>query len=232
MLLSVEEIHTYYGDSYILQGISLQIPKGTTIGVLGRNGAGKTTLIRSIVGFTPPRSGRILFKGIDVTDLPTFRRERLGIGLVPQGHRLFPSLTVQEHLVVMSSAGVTNSWSLEEIFEIFPRLAEFKGRLGGTLSGGEQQMLAIARALMGSPELLLMDEPTEGLAPVLVETMSCLLDRLKEKGVSILLVEQNLAFALDCADYVYVIDKGKIVCESTCAEFRADESLQHLHLGF
>jgi branched-chain amino acid transport system ATP-binding protein len=231
VILDVQDIQTYYGDSYILQGISLRVPEKAMIGLLGRNGVGKTTLIRSIIGFTPPRKGRIVFRGKDITNLPPEQIVRLGIGLVPQGRRVFSSLTVLENLIVAEHAKSSGSWNIESTFELFPRLRERSSHWGGKLSGGEQQMLAIARALMENPDLLLMDEPTEGLAPMLVEHLGNVLHRLNEKGLSILLVEQNLNFTLELADYVYVMTRGEIVYESSSEAFAGNEEAKHLYLG-
>jgi branched-chain amino acid transport system ATP-binding protein len=223
-MLRVDDIHTYYGESHVLHGVTLEVPKGTVAALLGRNGVGKTTLCRSIVGFTPARSGRITFSDADVTRLPPHKICRLGISLVPQGRRIFASLTVQENLAIAvrgaspAPAARQNSgagrWKLETVLALFPRLAERSHHRGNELSGGEQQMLAIARALVANPSLLVMDEPTEGLAPALVAEVGSLIRRLKDEGMSILLVEQNAAFAVKVADYVHVMSKGKIVHSS------------------
>lgn len=231
MILEVKDIHTYYGDSYILQGVSLRIPRNTTVALLGRNGMGKTTLIRSIIGFAPPRRGEIIFSGTDITHLTPNQIARLGIGLIPQGRRIFPSLTVLENLVVCARAKNPAGWTLEQIFEIFPRLKERSSHPGNKLSGGEQQMLSISRALMGNPDLFLMDEPTEGLAPLLVDQLRDVLRIFKEKTLSILLVEQNLTFALDLADHIYVMNQGKIVYEYSPEEFRENEQVIYRYLG-
>ncbi len=233
-MLRVEDIHTYYGDSYVLQGISLEVPEGTVMAVLGRNGMGKTTLIRSIVGFTPPRQGRILFKDRDITRRPSYETVRMGMGLVPQGRRIFPSLTVVENLAVAGRSapgGGADGWDAERIFHLFPRLAERKEHRGNKLSGGEQQMLAIARALMGNPQFLLMDEPSEGLAPLLVRGLADTLKQLKAHGLSILLVEQNLHFALGVADRVDVLSKGKIVYSSSPDDLLRNDDVKHQYLG-
>ena len=208
-MLEVDDVHTYYGDSYVLQGVSLHLAAGTVLGLVGRNGMGKTTLIRSIVGFTPPRRGRVLIKGHEVTSWPSNRIVTLGLGLVPQGRRVFRSLSVRENLRVARRPG--GRWTVETAMELFPRLRERAESRAGTLSGGEQQMLAIARALVTNPELLLMDEPTEGLAPLLVREVGQVIQRLKAEGLSILLVEQNLPLALGLADHVHVLSRGRIV---------------------
>lgn len=231
MILEVQDIHTYYGDSYVLQGVSVQIPEGMTVTLLGRNGVGKTTLIRSIIGFTPPLKGTITFKNRNITRSAPERIARLGIGLVPQGRRIFPSLTVYENLTIARRTVSTGGWTTEQIFELFPRLKERLFHSGGKLSGGEQQMLSISRALMGNPDLLLMDEPTEGLAPLIVADLREVLQGVKRKGLSILLVEQNLFFALELADHVHVMCNGSIVYHSCPEEFRQKEDLKHLYLG-
>jgi branched-chain amino acid transport system ATP-binding protein len=230
-MLEIRDIHTYYGDSYVLQGISLRVDRGQVVGILGRNGMGKTTLVRSIIGFTPPRRGQVRFKGRDVTGWPSNRAVALGLGLVPQGRRVFPSLTVLENLAVAAVARDGGSWTVERVLDLFPRLREREANRAGTLSGGEQQMLAIARALMTNPELLLMDEPTEGLAPLLVREVGRVIEGLKQAGLSILLVEQNLRLALRVSDHVHVLSRGRIVYSSTPAELWTNEAIKARHLG-
>ena len=230
-MLEVEDIHTSYGESYILQGVSLRVARGQVVAVLGRNGVGKTTLIRSIIGFTPPRRGRILLAGEDITRLPAHEIARRGVGLVPQGRRIFASLAVGEHLQIGERVGNGSGWSFDRVLELFPRLRERLRNRGNKLSGGEQQMLACGRALVGNPELLLMDEPSEGLAPLLVRELGRILARLKAGGASILIVEQNLAFALRVADHVYLMSKGKIVFESRPAELLRNEAIKSRYLG-
>ncbi len=230
-MLKIVDIHTYYGDSYILQGISLEVAKGTVVALLGRNGVGKTTLIRSIVGFTPARRGQILFNDRDITHMAAYKIVRMQIGLVPQGRRIFPSLTVTENLAIASRGTGVRSWNLEKIFTLFPRLKERVNNRGNQLSGGEQQMLAIARALISNPVFLLMDEPTEGLAPVLVREVGDVILRLKKEGLSIFLVEQNLSFARKFADYTHVMSKGKIVYSSTPAELWENREIKERYLG-
>jgi branched-chain amino acid transport system ATP-binding protein len=230
-MLRVEDIHTYYGDSYVLQGISLEVAKGSVIAVLGRNGVGKTTLVHSIIGFTPPREGRVILKGVDITRMPTYDIAEMGMGIVPQGRRIFPSLTVRENLTLGASKRRDGGkWSLERIYELFPVLADRSHHRGTKLSGGEQQMLAIARALMKNPQLLLMDEPTEGLAPLLVREVGGIITRLKEEGLSILLVEQNMPVALKLADHIHVMSKGQIVhsCVPQALAEREDIKCQFL----
>jgi len=229
-MLEVRDIHTYYGESHVLQGVSLSMTRGQVVGILGRNGMGKTTLIRSIIGFTTPRRGRVVFKERDITDWPSNRAVAFGLGLVPQGRRVFPSLTVMENLAV---AGKDNGgpWTIERVLGLFPRLGERGAHRAGKLSGGEQQMLAIARALMTNPELLLMDEPTEGLAPLLVREVGRVIESLKAQGLSILLVEQNLPFALRVADHVHVLSRGRIVHSSSPDALWRDEEIKSRYLG-
>jgi branched-chain amino acid transport system ATP-binding protein len=229
-MLEVRDIHTYYGDSYVLQGISLSMAAGHCLGILGRNGVGKTTLVRSIIGFSPPRRGQVIFKERDVTRWSANRIVAAGIGLVPQGRRVFASLTVAENLEV-AAPGRPGPWTAAAVMELFPRLRERAGHRAGQLSGGEQQMLAIGRALMANPELLLMDEPTEGLAPLLVAEVGRVIDRLKGAGLSILLVEQNLAMALRAADHVHVLSRGKIVHSCAARALRDDRAITSRYLG-
>ena len=230
-MLEVQDIHTNYGESYILQGLSLRLGQGQVVAVLGRNGVGKTTLIRSIIGFTPPRRGRILLRGEDITHLAPHEIARRGVGLVPQGRRIFASLGVGEHLEIGQRAGNGAGWSFDRVLELFPRLRERLRNRGNKLSGGEQQMLACGRALVGNPDILLMDEPSEGLAPLLVRELGRILGRLKAGGASILIVEQNLAFALRVADHVYLMSKGKIVHESRPDELLRNEEIKARYLG-
>jgi branched-chain amino acid transport system ATP-binding protein len=228
-ILRVEDIHTYYGDAYVLQGLSLELGKGQILGLLGRNGVGKTTLVSSIVGFNRPRRGRIVFKGDDITRLSSYETIRSGMGLVPQGRRVFASLSVEENLLVAESK--TQRWTLERVYELFPRLEERRRQRAKTLSGGEQQMLAIARGLMTNPDCLIMDEPSEGLAPIIIQAVWQAISKLKEQGLSILLVEQNAALALDLVDYVHVISKGRVVYSGTPRELWADEAVKSRYLG-
>jgi len=231
-MLELVDIHTYYGESYVLQGISLEVKKGSVVALLGRNGMGKTTTIRSIIGFTPPRRGVVRFKGKDIVDLQSHLIAQMGIGLIPQGRRIFPSLSVEENLTMSArNAEKPGAWSLERLYSLFPVLKERARYKGNLLSGGEQQMLSIGRALMTNPDLLLMDEPSEGLAPVIVQEISHIIKQLKESGFSILLVEQNLPMALGVADYVYVISKGIIVYESTPEELKDNEEVKTKYLG-
>jgi branched-chain amino acid transport system ATP-binding protein len=229
-VLEVRDVHTYYGESHVLHGVSLTVAPGQVVTILGRNGMGKTTLIRSVIGFTPARRGSIYFKGRDVTHWPSFRTVALGMGLVPQGRRVFPSLSVRENLEV-AARGNGGGWTLERVYGLFPRLKERAVNRANKLSGGEQQMLAIGRALMSNPELLLMDEPTEGLAPLLVREVGATIARLKGEGLSILLVEQNLPMALSVADHVHVLSRGQIVHSSTPAELAQNHDVQSRYLG-
>jgi branched-chain amino acid transport system ATP-binding protein len=230
MMLRVKDIHTYYGDSHILQGISLSMERGQVVGILGRNGMGKTTLVRSIIGFAPPRQGHVLFKERDITAWPSNRVVSLGLGLVPQGRRVFPSLTVLENLLVANKRN-GGRWTVGRVMELFPRLHERREIRAGRLSGGEQQMLAIARGLMTNPELLLMDEPTEGLAPLLVREVGRVIENLKSQGLSILLVEQNLPLALRVSDHVHILSRGRIVHSSAPQVLWENEEIKRRYLG-
>jgi branched-chain amino acid transport system ATP-binding protein len=230
-LLDVEEIHTYYEHSHVLQGVSLRAETGRVTALLGRNGVGKTTLIRSVIGFTPPRTGAIRFAGEPIEKLPSHAIARRGVGLVPQGRRVFPSLTVEENLRIGGLPRRAGRWSLDAVYELFPRLKERRGNYGGQLSGGEQQMVAIARALMANPVLLLMDEPSEGLAPLIVQELERTLRRLKETGLAIVLVEQNLPLALALADTAYIISKGRVVFDGDPNLIRTDAGVRTTYLG-
>ena len=192
---------------------------------------GKTTTIRSIIGFTPPRRGEIRFRGVNIVGIPSNRIAQMGIGLVPQGRRIFPSLSVAENLTMAARSGKYDSWTLEKVYSLFPVLKERAKSKGNLLSGGEQQMLTIARALMTNPELILMDEPSEGLAPIIVEEIGRIMGELRERGISILLVEQHLSLALEVAGYVYIISGGKIVHQSTSANLKNDEDMKAKYLG-
>ena len=227
-MLEVDGIHTYYGESHVLHGVSLRVAPGEAVALLGRNGAGKTTAIRSIVGFTPPRAGRVLFEGQAIERWPAYRIARPGLALVPQGRRIFAPLSVRENLLLGARS---EGWTLERVFELFPRLRERQAQLGGTLSGGEQQMLAIARALLTNGRLLLLDEPSEGLAPLIVREIGTILTALKAERLSLLLVEQNYHLALRVADRVYVMNKGQIVYQGTPAGLEADPEVKRRYLG-
>ncbi len=233
-LLSVRAIHTYYGDSYVLQGVSLDVKEGTVVAILGRNGMGKTTLIRSVAGLTPPREGDILFKGGSMRGRPPYAVAQAGIALVPQGRRIFRSLSVRENLLLPTSGLArprAGRWSLEAVLREFPQLAERMHHRGGALSGGEQQMLAVGRALMANPELILMDEPSEGLSPKLVQHVGHIMKSLREHGHAVLLVEQNFALAMAVADYIYVVSAGRFVFEGTPAALHDATEVLDQHLG-
>jgi branched-chain amino acid transport system ATP-binding protein len=230
-LVEVQDIHTYYGDAHVLQGVSLQLEQGQILGLLGRNGVGKTTLVNSIVGFTPPRRGRILFKGVDITQTSSFGTVRAGMGLVPQGRRVFPTLTVAENLLVAERNTDRHHWNRERVYALFPRLAERRAQRARTLSGGEQQMLAIGRGLMTNPDCLIMDEPSEGLAPIIIQGLWEAIGRLRAEGLSILLVEQNASLAVQLVDYVHVVSKGKLVYSASPQELWANEEVKSSFLG-
>jgi branched-chain amino acid transport system ATP-binding protein len=230
-MLIVDDIHTYYGDSHILQGVSLTVGQGEAVALLGRNGVGKSTTIKSIIGFTPPRHGQITLRGVEVSHLPSYRIAQMGVGLVPQGRSIFPALTVRENITLAARKTTNGGWTLERALETFPPLKARLKNLGAQLSGGEQQMLALARALMTNPQLLLLDEPSEGLAPLLVAEIGRIIGHLRQEGLSILLVEQNLALALSVADRVYVMNKGWIVFEGTPADLREQAEVRHRYLG-
>ena len=230
-ILIVDDIHTYYGESYILQGLSLRVPEASVVALVGRNGMGKTTTMRSVVGFTPCRRGHIRFKGDDVAKLTPFEIARKGLALVPQGRRIFPSLTVKENLDIAAKGRTKQgAWGTARVLELFPSLRVRLGNRGNQLSGGEQQMLAIARALVSNPDLILMDEPSEGLAPIVIEEVGRIIHELKGEGVSILLAEQNLPLALNVSDYLYVINKGMMVFEGTPSELQARSEIEREYL--
>ena len=231
--LSLTNIHAFYGDSHILHGISFSLRAGGVLALLGRNGAGKTTCISTIIGFLKPREGEIRLFGKPVEGLSPERISHLGIGLVPQGRRVFPSLTVRENLVVarQRQRGAGEPWSVERIYTMFPRLRERHAQFAGTLSGGEQQMLAIGRALMGNPRVLLLDEPSEGLAPLIVAEVGRTIRQLKEQGQSIVLVEQNLKLALDVADQAVILNTGRCVFAGNASDIHDNEDLITQNLG-
>ncbi len=232
-LLTVQNIDTFYDDSHILFGVSLEVYAGECVSLMGRNGAGKTTTFRSIIGLTPPRTGEITFHGQSIGGLASHHIARRGIGFVPEERAIFPSLSVWENLDVArkSAADGQTRWTFERIYEIFPRLAERKNQPGGTLSGGEQQMLTIARTLMGSPDLLLLDEPSEGLAPLMVDIIGELVARLKREGVTILMAEQNLRFSLALSDRAYMIDDGRVQFSGTASELESRTDVIQRYLG-
>ena len=230
-MLEVADIHTYYGESHVLHGVSLKVEQGSIVALLGRNGMGKTTVARSIMGFTPPRRGVVRFKGKELAGLEPYQIARMGLALVPQGRGIFPSLSVKENLTMAARNGSKDeAWTLDRVYSLFPILKERAKLYANLLSGGEQQMLSIGRALMTNPELLLMDEPSEGLAPLIVREISRVIDQLRG-SLSVLLAEQNLQMALGLADYVYVISKGTVIYESTPQELRNNEEVKSKHLG-
>jgi branched-chain amino acid transport system ATP-binding protein len=219
MLLQVKEIHTYYDESHVLDGVTLDVEQGQMVVILGRNGVGKSTTLKSIMGIAPARSGKILFKGEDITGLTPFRIARKGIGYVPEERRIFPQLTVRENLIMGHKPGKNNQgkgqWTIERAYGRFPRLEERDGTLGGNLSGGEQQMLTLVRTLMGGPELIMIDEPSEGLSPIMAETIFDIINTIHQEGASVILVDRNLPYACGVAEKVYIMSKGSIVHEGT-----------------
>ena len=232
-MLEVRDLHSGYGDAVVVRGVSLDVKPGEIVALLGRNGMGKTTVIRSIMGLVPPqvRSGTITWRGESLVGMPAHDIAGRKIAIVPQGRRLFPSLTVTEHLTMLKSARAKQGWTLDRVFGIFPRLAERRYHRGGQLSGGERGMLAVGRALMIDPELILMDEPSEGLAPVMVQHLETIIVDLKKEGLSILLVEQNLYSALAVADRVYVLETGQVVHHGTAEELNGQTDVLFKRLG-
>ncbi len=231
-LLEYRELPAYYADSHVLHGVDMDVPDGTCVALIGRNGAGKTTTLRALLGYVT-RSGRILFRGTDITRLPPYAIVRLGISYVPEDRGIFPSLTVEEHLQLSRYAARRRAClrDIAEIFELFPRLAERRRNLGGALSGGEQQMLAIGRALIQGPDLLVLDEPTEGLAPAIIEAVLDSLKRIRRQGTTMLLVEQNYHFTISLADQVYVMSQGAVRFHGTPAALSASEQVRKEYLG-
>ena len=229
MILKLDEIHTYYGLVHMLQGVSLEIAEGEVVAILGRNGAGKTTALKSIMGLAPARQGKILFEDQDITGLPPHLIARQGIAYVPASRGIFMTLTSMENLNIVRTKGAR--WDTEDVFRRFPKLAPLKRRRGRSLSGGEQQMLAIGRALVTGPSLILLDEPSQGLAPMVVELVVDMLRGLKSEGVSMLLVEQNLQMALDLAERVYILDQGEVVFDGSAQELKNNDQLTASYLG-
>lgn len=231
-MLELQEVYTYYGNSQVLRGVTLTVAQGSVVALLGRNGMGKSTTVHSIIGFTPPRSGTIRFQGQEIQNLPANKIAQRGVALVPQGRRVFPSLSVRENLTMAARRRQHgHGWTLAKAYEWFPRLQEREHYKGNLLSGGEQQMLTIGRALLTNPVLLLMDEPSEGLAPLLVREIGRIIQQLKQHGLSILLVEQNLSLALAVADTIYILNKGMIVHQCTPEELQQDEVVKARYLG-
>ena len=233
MELSVENINTFYGLSHILFDVSLQVDKGEVVVLLGRNGAGKTTTLLSIMGLTPPKTGKISYRGNDIIGMAPYKVARAGIGFVPEDRRIFPDITVLGNLDVGRRASKTKSknWTLERIYQLFPVLKDFSNRHGGTLSGGEQQMLTIARSLMGNPDFLLLDEPSEGLAPLIVKVLGEFIEVIKKEGMTVLLSEQNTKFALKHADRAYIVDNGSIKYEGSIAELENNDEIKKRYLA-
>ena len=233
-ILELHHVETYYGESHILFDLSLEVGAGEVVCLLGRNGAGKTTTVRSIIGLTPPRAGRVVLRGRDLTGLPPYRIARLGIGFVPEDRRVFPNLTVHENLEVARrtwTGEAPGTWTVERVFDLFPILAQRRRQLGGTLSGGEQQMLTIARTLMGSPDVLLLDEPSEGLAPLVVEALREQLERLKASGITMVLAEQNVRFVSELGTCVYVLENGAVRYRGSMSDFLAADEIRQTYLA-
>ncbi len=231
MLLEVDKINTYYGISHILFDVSIRVDPGEVVCILGRNGVGKTTLMRSIMGLTAPRSGRMIFNGAAITGRQPFEIARLGIGFVPEDRVIFPDLTVRENLEMGVKKVQRGPWNVDRVYAMFPRLKERHSQLGGTLSGGEQQMLTIARTLMGNPALLLLDEPSEGLSPLVVKELEGQVHRLKEEGMTILLSEQNSAFTLRLSERGYILEKGQVKWEGRVEELQEKPEILKRYLG-
>ncbi len=230
-VLVSENLNSYYGKSHILFDVGFSVRQGETLCLMGRNGAGKSTTFKTIVMLIQPKRGKVIFKGKDITGMKPYQIARLGVGLVPEDRKIFGPLSVKENLVLGTSTGKKGVWSLDMVYDYFPVLKEFQGRPGGTLSGGEQQMLTIARTLMGNPDVVLLDEPSEGLSPVMVKTLKDLVLKLKEVGTTILLSEQNIKFAMAVSDRVAIIDKGYIRYEADIDTFKSDEGIKKQYLA-
>ena len=230
MILVAEQIHTYYGTSHILFGISFEVREGESVCLLGRNGAGKTTTLRSIIGLTVPRSGKIRFKGQDIVGKPPYRIAQLGIGFVPDDRRIFPDLTVRQNILVARREREGSNWNLDSVYNLFPKLQQLDTHMGTQLSGGEQQMLTVARTLMTNPDFLLLDEPGEGLAPLVIKTMEVQLGEIKKTGLNMLICEHNVGLALALSDRGYVMDKGAIHYHGTIDELRGNEEVRKKYL--
>jgi branched-chain amino acid transport system ATP-binding protein len=230
-ILALDGIETCYGQSQVLFGISLTIAPGEMVTLMGRNGMGKTTTVRSIMGLTPARAGRVRFLGEEIRGLPSYRVAQLGIGLVPEGRQIFPNLTVRENLVATAVRRDGGAWSLQRVYELFPRLAERENSMGNQLSGGEQQMLAVGRALMTNPRLLILDEATEGLAPLIRQEIWRCLARLKQSGLAILVIDKNVGALMRVADRHFLIERGRVVWSGASAELAASPDVQHRYLG-
>jgi branched-chain amino acid transport system ATP-binding protein len=234
MILEVSDLYTAYGLSQILFGVSLGVDKGECVALLGRNGVGKTTTLRSIMGLTAPSRGSVRYNGIDIAGRPAYQVAKLGLGFVPEERRIFPDLTVRQNLEVARKAPASRhvrEWTVEDVFEAFPALSPLSGRKGGYLSGGEQQMLTIGRTMMGNPDLLLLDEPSEGLAPLIVRDLGRQIGRLKEQGLTILLCEQNAKFALKLADRAYILEKGHVRFSGSIEALHQNDDVRRQYLG-
>jgi branched-chain amino acid transport system ATP-binding protein len=230
-ILEAEGLNTFYGRSHILFDVGLSVAPGETVCLMGRNGAGKTTTFRSIMGLTKPKEGKVIFKGKDCTGMPPYKMAKMGLGFVPEDRRIFGPFTVEENLELGRIPGRQGRWTMDTVLERFPAMVSMKNRYGGSLSGGEQQMLTIARALMGNPDVLVLDEPSEGLAPVIVSVLKELIISLKSADTTILLSEQNIRFAMAVSDRVVVIDKGHVVFTGTMEEFKSQEGVQKKYLA-
>jgi branched-chain amino acid transport system ATP-binding protein len=232
-LLDAAGLHTYYGDSHILHGVDFSVAPGETVALLGRNGMGKTTMLRSILGLTPPRRGQVRVRGVDMTGVPPYRVARMGVALVPEGRGIFPNLSVREHLVMAETAGTDGkrNWTLERVLELFPRLAERIDNPGGRLSGGEQQMLTIGRALMTNPALLILDEATEGLAPLMRAEIWRVIRLVKASGMACVIVDKNVTTLLELAERSVILVKGRVAFSGASAELKARPGLMSAHLG-
>lgn len=230
-MLVVSDIHAYYGQSHVLQGVSLEVRAGEVVSILGRNGSGKTTTLLAIMGYLSPAPGAVSYEGRDISGWAPYRVSRLGLGFVPQERGIFPSLTVRENLTVAARRGRSGEWTLERVFHLFPRLEERAANRGSQLSGGEQQMLSIARALLLNPSLLILDEPSEGLAPLIVQEIISTLHQVRAAGLSILLVEQNMRAAFAVAERHYILSKGRVCYAGTTRELEPNETVLREHLG-
>lgn len=230
MILEVDEIHTFYGTSHILFGISLKVNRGEAVCLLGRNGAGKTTTLKSIIGLVAPKSGTIKFKGFDIMGKPPHQIAKMGVGYVPDDRRVFPDLTVKQNLLIGKRERDGAIWTLEKVYELFPKLRDLEGHLGNQLSGGEQQMLTIARTLMTNPELLLLDEPGEGLAPLVVKAMERQLAEIKRLGITMLICEHNVGLAIALSDRAYIMEKGRIRYQGSIEELKMNEEVRRKYL--
>lgn len=230
MIIELKDIHTYYGTSHILFGVSMHVEEGEAVCLLGRNGAGKTTTLKSIIGLTPPKKGNIRFQGKEIAGRPPYRIARMGVGFVPDDRRIFPDLTVRQNILLAKRELEGSIWNLDRIYSLFPKLKDLDSSMGGHLSGGEQQMLTIARTLMTNPSLLLLDEPGEGLAPLVVKAMGEQLMEIKKLGVTMLICEHNVGLAISLSDRAYVMDKGSICYQGTISDLKENKDVCKKHL--